>query len=326
MNAAIIGLGWWGRLMVDSVRGRSDRLRFTHAVVRQPDASRPFADSRGVTLLPAFEDVLAHPGIDAVMLATPHSSHVAQIIACAQAGKPVYSEKPLALSLTEARRAVDACAEAGVVLGLGTDRRELPAVKRLKRLVADGGLGDLLHLEAQYSNDTMTRGLSGDWRSDPEEAPGAGMTGPGLHVLDLLLHLAGPLAEVDGRLIRPFGETVPTDALTLMLAFEGGQTGTLGCVRGVPDYFRLAAFGTRGWAEVRQFGAFHAQTSGYEPVIEDHAPELAIREMQDLFADAVAGRGAFPVSTRDMLRTVAAFEATIESLRTGGRIRVETVA
>ncbi len=326
--AAVVGLGWWGKLMVDSVQGRSDHLRFTHACVREADfdAVRSFADSRQLVLLKSLEEVLSHPGIDGVILATPHSLHVEQIVACARAGKPVYSEKPLALTLAEARRAVDACDAARIVLGLGTDRRELPAVTRMKRLVADGGLGKLLHLEAQYSNDTMTRGLSGDWRKSPEEAPGAGMTGPGLHVLDLLLHLAGPVDEVSGRLIRPFGDAVPTDALALLLSFSGGQTGTLGCVRGVPNYFRLAAFGTRGWAEVRHFGEFHLHLSGEGVTVEHYSPDLAIGELQERFAEAVASGGEFPVTPRDMLQTVAAFEAAVTALRDGRTVRVEALA
>lgn len=326
IRAAIVGLGWWGRVLVDAVQGRDAPLRFTHAFVPNPDEVGGFAAQHGVQLLPSFAAVLDHPAIDAVVLATPHSLHVAQIVACAQAGKAVFSEKPLALTLQEAETAVQACRQAGVVLGLGTDRRRLPAMLRLKGLVAGGALGDTLHVEGQYANDAMRSGLSGSWRTSLAETPGAGLTGPGLHMLDTLIHLVGPVGEMRGQLIQPRGDGIAVDALSLLLNFCGGMTGTMGCVRGVPDYFRATVFGTRGWAELRQFSVLELRIAGQDAVVETYSPELVVGELLDRFADAVAGRAAFPVSTTSMLQTVAAFEAAVQALQQADPVRVRTPA
>ena len=128
IDAAIVGLGFWGRRLVESVQGRSNTLRFTRAVVRRPEPVREFAANQGIALGDDFAAVLADPAIKLVVLATPHSLHTEQIIACAAAGKAVHCEKPLALKRSDVQRAVDACAKAGVRLGVGHDKRFWPSM------------------------------------------------------------------------------------------------------------------------------------------------------------------------------------------------------
>jgi predicted dehydrogenase len=325
IRAAIIGLGWWGRVMVESVQLKSSKLRFTCGATLDRATVEQFARDRGILLFDSLQDVLGRPDIDAVFLATPHSLHLPQILECASVGKPVFSEKPLALTLHDAKVAINACEKAAVSLGLGTDRRMLPAMMRLKQLVEEGQLGTILHIEGQYSNDFMSRAISGSWRSSEQEAPGAGMPGPGLHVLDAMIHLAGPMTTIRGQVSRPRGRRVPVDAVSLLVSFATGATGTLGCVRGVPNYFRLAAFGTNGWAELRQFGDLEVALSGRQAWSERYPSELAVGSLLESFADSIVGLAAFPVSTHSMLQTVAAFETAIAALENSGLLKVPEI-
>ena len=325
LNAAIIGLGWWGKTLVESVQSTSQRIRFTKAATLDPAAAADFAAQHGLCLVLDYHAVLADPGIAAVIIATPHSLHVEQIIAAAEAGKHVFSEKPLALNLADARRAVDACVAAGVVLGVGHDRRLLPGIRAIKDQVDSGALGDIIHMEAQYSNDAMSRGLTGAWRAEDREAPGGGMTGPGLHALDSLLNLGPKLTAVTGRInqVKPFPN--PIDSVALLLEFEQGETGTLGTVRGVPDFIRLHVLGTRGWAELRDFTSLTVHRLGEAVTQTTHDPRLNTGEMLECFAQAVTGEAPFPVSSDAMLRTVAAFEASVAALKLGQTVRVAGV-
>ena len=325
LNAAIVGLGWWGKTLVESVQSSSRRIRFSKAVTLDPDAVAGFAAQHGLGLVEDYQTVLADPAIEAVVIATPHSLHVDQIVAAAGAGKHVFSEKPLALNLADAQRAVSACVAAGVVLGVGHDRRLLPGIRAIKQAVDSRSLGDIIHLEAQYSNDAMSRGLTGAWRAEDSEAPGGGMTGPGLHALDSLLNLGPDLKVVTGRihLVKPFPN--PIDSVALLLEFEGGVTGTLGTVRGVPDFIRLHVLGTRGWAELRDFKTLTIHRLGEAATQATHDPRLNTGEMLECFAQAVAGEATFPVSSAAMLRTVAAFEASVASLRRGQPVVVSAV-
>lgn len=325
LNAAIIGLGWWGKTLVESVQSGSQRIRFVKAATLEPDSLAEFATRHGLSVVEGFEEVVADPRVEAIVLATPHSLHVGQIMAAARAGKPVFSEKPLALTLADALQAVRACKEANVVLGVGHDRRLLPAIREFKSLLDSGALGEIVHMEAQYSNDAMSRGLTGAWRANASEAPGGGMTGPGLHALDSLLNLGPKLKAVTGRIntVRPFPN--PIDAVALLLEFEGGATGTLATVRGVPDYIRLHIFGTRGWAELRDYASLTVRLLGKEPTQQTFDPTLNTGLMLERFAMAVAGEEQFPVSIEAMLETVAAFEASVTSLKLGQTVPVPVI-
>src|SRR3982074_374809 len=109
IRAAIVGLGRWGQTLVNSVQGKSEKLRFTHAVSRDPVRVRDFTAEHALETIGALDAVLEHSAIDAVVLATPHSLHLEQILASARAGKAVFGEKPLTLTKADALRAVEAC-------------------------------------------------------------------------------------------------------------------------------------------------------------------------------------------------------------------------
>ena len=201
IDAAIVGLGRWGRTLVEAVQGKSDKLRFTRAVSRNPDRLRDFAARHALELVGELAPVLADRTIGAVVVATPHSLHCEQTVAVAAAGKAVFCEKPLTLTKAEATRVIEECHKARVVLGIGTDKRFFPAMSELLRLVKGGELGRILHLEAHFSNEVA--GTASEWRYSLEESPAGGMTGTGIHMLDALVALAGPVRGGAGAVAVP---------------------------------------------------------------------------------------------------------------------------
>ena len=110
LNAAMIGLGWWGKELVRCARA-SQLMRFTQGVTLEPDTVRDFAKDMNLSIGTSYENVLADKSIDAVVLATPHSAHRAQVEAAAAAGKHVFCEKPFALNVEDAKAAIAACLE-----------------------------------------------------------------------------------------------------------------------------------------------------------------------------------------------------------------------
>ena len=311
IDAAIVGLGRWGRTLVESVQGQSDRLRFTRAVSRNPGKLRDFAATHGLGVVGALDAALDDRSIDAVVLATPHSLHCEQIVAVAAAGKAVFCEKPLTLTKAEAVRAIEACREAGVVLGIGTDKRFFPSLRELCRLVKSGELGRILHLEAHFSNEVAA--TFAPWRYSLEESPAGGMTGTGIHMLDVLVALAGPVRRVQTLLLSHQPPPDPLDSLSVLLEFNFGVSGTLAMVRSTPAYFRLHAFGREASAEALGRTDLVLRRSGEAPQLVSLAPVDSVRANLEAFADAVAGRAPYPIPTGDMLATVAVFEAIAEA-------------
>ena len=322
IDAAIIGLGRWGKGIVQSVQGRSQRLRFIRGVSKEPDEVRDFAAAHGFALSTEFADAVADPRVRAVVLATPHSLHVEQIAAVAAAGKPVWCEKPLALTLAEAARAVAACRKAGVVFGLGNNKRCFASMRELKRVVAGGTIGDVLHVEAHFCNEHSTR-VTGGWRDDPREAPGGGLTGAGLHLIDAFVHLAGPIARVEARLFVHKPPPDSRDAAALLVAFNSGATGQLATVRAAPAYWRVHVFGTRGWAEARDETTLTVALNGQGPQTQALPAVDSLAVLLEAFGESIERGTPFPVTTGEMLDVVGAFEAAIKSMASGGSVAVQ---
>ena len=314
IDAAIIGLGRWGKGIVQSAQGRSRRLRFIRGVSKEPDEARDFATTHGFALSTEFADAVADPLVKAVVLATPHSLHVEQIVAVAAAGKPVWCEKPLALTLPEAERAVAACRETGIVLALGNNKRCFPSMTALRRVVADGQIGEVLHIEAHFCNEHSTRVVAGGWRDDPNESPGGGLTGAGLHLIDALVSLGGPVAQVDAKLFERKPPPDPRDVIALQVDFRNGGTGQLASVRAGPAYWRVHVFGTKGWVEARDETTLTVAPNGQSPRTEAFPPADSLALLLESFAEAVDGGTPFLVPTEQMLDVVGAFEAAISSL------------
>ena len=321
IDAAIVGLGRWGRSLLESVHGESERIRFVRAADTAAE-SRRYAEAHGLSFSSSLDEALSDPSARAVVLATPHSLHRNQVIAAALAGKHVFCEKPLALALADARAMLAACRKAGVQLAVGHNRRFWPAMRALKRIVSGGSLGRLLHIEGHNSNENSDR-VTGGWRTLAGESPGGGFTGAGLHVLDSFVYLLGPVRRVCAQL-RSYDEgTPPLDAMSAMYEFESGLSGTLATVRATPFYWRVHIFGSLGSAEVLGETELTLRMRGKPPERLSCEPTNSLRAELEAFADAADGRAPFPISGEHMLATVSAFETTIRSLRSGAREEVE---
>src|ERR1700687_4377155 len=219
INAAIVGLGRWGKNLVNSVQGKSSKLCFVQCVVRRPEPAREFAMQQGLELSTDFERMLRDERIQAVVLATPHSLHTQQIVAASAAGKAVFCEKPLALNKADAEVAVQACLRAGVQLGLGHDKRFWGSMQELRRVAASGDLGEILHVEGHFSNESTRRYFEG-WRAGDKDAPGGGLTATGIHILDAFVAGAGPVHIVDAHVVPHPPAPEPVDTLSVFLEFS----------------------------------------------------------------------------------------------------------
>jgi len=298
IDAALVGLGRWGQALRAAV-ARSERIRF----VREIDVAQ------GTRL----EDALGDQAVKAVVLATPHSLHREQVVAAAAARKHVYCEKPLALNTADARAMIDACRRANVRVAVGHNGRFWPAMRELKRVVASGRLGRALHIEGHNSNENSNH-VTGGWRLKPQESPGGGLTGAGLHVLDAFVSICGPVRSAVSRLSVYREDVPPLDALSVLYEFADGTSGVLATVRATPFYWRVHVFGTDGSAEVLGETELVLRMSGKAPERIDLPAADSLRAELEAFADALDGRAPYPIDESQMLATVAAFEITLRSL------------
>jgi predicted dehydrogenase len=174
-------------------------------------------------------------------------------------------------------------------------------------------LGQILHVEAHFSNEVA--GTFTEWRFSSEESPAGGMTGTGIHVLDMLIAMAGPMRRVQALLMSHKSPPDPLDSLAVLLVFQSGISGTLAAVRSTPIYTRVHAFARNASAEALGRTELILRQSGAEPKRLTFAPVDSVRANLEAFADAAAGRAPYPIPTVEMLDTVAAFEAVADAVR-----------
>lgn len=144
-----------------------------------------------------WRDVVADPEIDVIDIATPNHLHAEIAIAAAEAGKHIICEKPLASTIDDARRMVDAAEKAGVVTAVAFNYRRTPAVALAKKYIEEGAIGRILNFRGTYLQ---------DWSADPDsplswrfqkDIAGSGAVGDiGSHVVDLARYLVGEISEV----------------------------------------------------------------------------------------------------------------------------------
>ena len=317
IDVGLVGLGWWGERLLDAAAG-SDKLRFVHAVSPRPDVRAAVAGRHRLRLSPDIATMLRDDAVRAVVLATPHSLHRAQIEEVARAGKPVFCEKPLTLTREDAVASVQACEQAGVLLALGHNRRFLPALAELHALISAGTLGKLLHVEGHVSNQNSGVNFS-PWRHDEDESPAGGLTGTGIHMLDCFVNLLGPVARVSTQLVRWKPAPGALDSLSVLLHFRNGMSGTLAMVRATPTVWRLHIFGTEANVENHDETEIVLRAGSGPAERRSLAVVDTLRLELEAFADAVAGRAPYPIPTDQMIDTVAVFEAITRSVAAGGQ-------
>jgi predicted dehydrogenase len=214
---------------------------------------------------------------------------------------------------------VAACRDAGVVLGIGTDKRFFPALAEVARIADSGELGPLLHVEAHFSNE-VAAGFAA-WRDSFEETPAGGMTGTGIHMLDALVRIAGPVRRIHAQFLSQKPPPDPHDSLAVLLEFASGVGGTLACVRSTPAFLRLHGFGRNGSAEAVSRTEVILRKSGFGPEAYTLPNVDTVRTNLEAFADAVAGRAPYPIPEAVILNVTTAFVAIAEAIKAGGGMR-----
>jgi len=324
IHAAIVGLGRWGQLLVSSVDD-SEQIKFTAAVTRTPAKATEFCAARGMALSSDLTDVLNDDDIEALVIATPHSQHYDQLLAAAGAGKHVYCEKPWTLEADQARASLRALSEAGLKVAIGHNRRFAPNTQAMKKLLQDGELGAPIHIDGHF--DANVAANAGMWRDSRAESPAGGMTSLGIHALDMFINFFGRIRDVDVQSKRVASPIDVDDSTLVRINFENGRTGHLTTLSATNMLWRISAYCTGGWVEMRDHDRLEVSsiangnsTETY-PGFDNPAPGT-IRAALEAFAMDIAGGPAFPISPADIEHATEVLAAIFVSADTGKRVSV----
>ena len=329
LRMAIVGLGRWGQNLVNSASG-SRALRFTAANTRTRQTAEAFCREKSLRWTADLDEILNDKAIDAMVFATPHSQHPDQVRRAAAAGKHVFVEKPFALTLADADLMLDAAAKAGIVLAVGFNRRFHPSMARLRDAVHGGALGIIVTISAEQ---TALHGLDlpeTAWRARPTESPAGAMTAIGVHLVDGMIDLLGPIASVFARVGRRAAPHAD-DTTDVLLTFANGATGHIFCSTVATPNYRMAVYGTGGFAEIlghpmntfRHIAALPGDAFATAiPEIEETKGFNMLTAELESFVDCIETGRPFPTPLSDIRHGVAVFEAILRSAESG---RSETV-
>jgi predicted dehydrogenase len=334
LKAAQVGLGWWGSQVTKVLQG-SDKIEIVCGVDPASEIGRRYHDDYGLPVHSDYQQVLADPDVDAVILTIPHRLHEDAVLAAAAAGKQIFCEKPLALTVDSARRMIEACDRTGIVLGIGHERRFEPAWEEIRRMSDSGEFGTILHIEAHWSHDRWLGMAADNWRGSKEEAPAAGWTGMGVHLSDMMLSLAGQATEVSAHVAKRILAIPTGDVVSAHFRFADGSTGHIAALSATPDYARFAVYGSHAWAEARETQHvdpggtthFYVRRRGEaDQTRTDFEPASPVRAGYEHWADAVAGRVHYRFTNEERLGNVAILEAVVRSAESGQPVEVAQYA
>lgn len=329
LRTAIVGVGWWGQTLVDSIHGKGD-VQFVVGQTRTRSRAAEFCQKRDIKLVDDYAAVLADPTVEAVVLATPHSQHGEQVRLAAEAGKHIFCEKPFTLTAAEAERAIAAAKKAGVVLAVGFNRRFHPSMQQVAKRVRSGELGDVVSVLGHHTSFSSPAFAPDGWRVSADEAPAGAMTAIGVHTLDCMIALFGPITEVYCVTARRATQYAD-DTTNVLVKFANGVTGNIFCSVSSAAHYNFKVFGLKGIAEISKpnLDQFTFVPSPPRPREPNGTPEVietlkfdTLNAELAAFADAVAGKAPFPVPLDDVLIGVKAFEAIVRSSKEGRPVKV----
>ncbi|MBC7284839.1 Gfo/Idh/MocA family oxidoreductase [Hoeflea sp.] len=228
----ILGCGWITRDVIAPTLASVSGAVLHSACSRDEERAAQFCAPFGARPYASVQQFLADPELDAVFVATPNHRHVEDVLACAAAGKHVLCDKPLAPTAAEAERLMVACNRAGVKLGVGYQMRFNPIHREVQRRVAQGELGRIAygHVQACFRYPFPPS----EWRRHLASAGGGWATADlGTHLVDLLLWILGPVAEVQAQMDNGAYGYETEDICSAVLRFQSGAMVSMTCATAV---------------------------------------------------------------------------------------------
>jgi UDP-N-acetyl-2-amino-2-deoxyglucuronate dehydrogenase len=217
------------------------------------EAGRRFADTYSAEFVPGYQDVCRHPRVDYVDVCTFPDFRLEPIEICAQTGKHVQVQKPIATNLEVARKMIDTARRGGILLGVVSQHRFDDACRFLSKALSDGRLGKLLQCDCYVkwyrSPAYYSRPIKGSWKTEG----GGALINQAIHQVDILRWLAGPVAEVFGVWqLGALHKIESEDVVNAVVRYQSGATGVIQASTAFwPGYTERTEFhGTRGTAVI----------------------------------------------------------------------------
>jgi predicted dehydrogenase len=340
VRLAPVGLGRWARVLARGAQ-RGDVIDlyscFSRDEAKRTAFQQEFGIERSAT---SYEELLADDAVEGVIVTTPNDTHKDVVIQALEAGKAVYTDKPIAHTLEDANRIAAAVADTGGVFAVGHSSRRLSGHREMKRWLDDGRIGDISLAEANFSNERGLELTPQTWRYYADKSPGGAFIQLGVHHADTLQFLLGPVRSVTAHARKLYTKSEVPDAVMAILEFESGPLGYIGTGWASPGVYSMNLLGTKAnlmydldfthWDESHQADDWSTLRSQFYGESVRQPVELPrtdmFREQLEEFALAARGEATVEVGASEAVHALAVVRSVLEaSARDGQAVLVEEV-
>jgi predicted dehydrogenase len=340
VRLAPVGLGRWARVLANGAQ-RGDVVELHSCFSRDEERRTKFAEEYGIGKTAAsYDELLADPEVEGVIITTPNDTHLDVIRQALEAGKAVYTDKPIAHTLEDANRIAATVSQTGQVFSVGHSPRRLSGHREMKRWIEDGRLGEVSLAEANFSNERGLELTPKTWRFYAAKSPGGAFIQLGVHHADTLQYLLGPVRSVTAHARQLFTKSEVPDAVMAILEFERGCLGYIGTGWASPGVYSMSLLGTRAnlmydldfthWDESHladDWSSLRSQFYGESVRQQVELPRTDMfREQLDEFGLAIRGKATVEVDASAAVAALAVVRAALESsARAGQAVEVAEV-
>lgn len=334
VRLGLVGLGDWGE-QVALAAAMEPGVELAACYARTPATRASFAARHGCRPCATLDELVSAADLHGIVVMTPNNAHRDPVLAAAAHGKHVLVTKPIAATIADGRAMIAACERAGVILAVGHQSRREPAIAALKAALDGDELGRPVMVEANIST---PRGLGigpDEWRWRREECPGGPLIQLGIHHVDTLQYLLGPIVRVASWQRRSLVAAEFEDVTVTLLEFASGLMGYLGSSYAAGMATWIMIYGTEALAHYDQLGGLtiHRDSWPTGPRRELRSAALDFRrppiptmraEIAE-FAECIRTGKAPDIGGEFALRNLAVVLAAVRSAERGAPVMVEQI-
>jgi predicted dehydrogenase len=306
---------------------RSGQFEIVSCFTRSEDKRRAFAEKYGCRPASSYEEILKDASVAAIVNTTPNNVHLETTRQAAEAGKHVFLDKPIANTVREGREIAEVCKKAGVVLALGYQRRRETHFRWIKSEIDAGRFGKLVQAECNISRDRLGQFDLSSWRYTAEGMPGGVMLQIGIHYIDVLEYLMGPIKSVSARLAQLVLPGDNPDVANMILQHENNALSNLtASYASASEFYMMNIYG-------KEASAYYDLFSGLKHLKRGEKSARAIatekndtsREELEEFARCARGGGQPETDGFWAARNLAVIKAGAKSAREGRVVEVAEI-
>jgi len=343
VRVGLVGIGSWSGIIAGAV-ARSKKAKLVACYSRTVEKRAAYSKQYGCDQENSYEDLLKRKDVDGVLLTSPNAVHAEQAVLAAQHGKHVFVDKPIANTMADGRRMIEACEKAGVALLVGHDMRRLSGLRKMKELIDGGAIGKPVMVESNFSASVGNELTPDKWRwyGDDSGCPAGALMTMGVHHADTLNHVFGPIEKVCAYFNKLYIPAEVEDVSMTIFQFESGVLGYLGSSYATPRTNWIYAYGTEAkllctvslpnvpfdeylkvWTVVDRYTSLQLLGKGRDKPEEVALPiGDPILEEIDEFADCIRTGSKPETDGKESLVALSLIRASIESARTGKQVKL----